>query len=50
MRTISSDASVMVTESPSLLNLLNASRPLEMTVQAFAFSSLSFYFNGAQLT
>ena len=33
MRTISSDPSVMVTESPSTLNLLNASRPLEMTVQ-----------------
>ena len=40
----------MVTESPSILNLLNASRPLEETVQAFAFISLSFYFNGAQLT
>ena len=50
MRTISFGESVMVTESPSTLNLLNASRPLEVTVQAFVFTSLSFYFNGAQLT
>ena len=40
----------MVTELPSILNLLNASRHLDVTVQPFAFSSLSFYFNGAQLT
>ena len=33
MRTISFGESVMLTESPSILNLLNASRPLEMTVQ-----------------
>ena len=50
MRTISFGASVMVTESPSTLNLLNASRHLEVTIQAFAFTSLLFYFNGAQLT
>ncbi len=50
MRTISFGASVRVTELPSILNLLNASRPVDVTVQAFAFTSLLFYFNGAQLT